>query len=127
MNKISIVIATTVFLFLLPLSAFADVSGHYSGKGATVKIQLKVSEPVPAAFIVQQPLPRGVQLKSARPSPSGYTPGSSAAKWFFKHPRAGSITLSMQLAGNLPSNGLQGGVIRYRLPGSNKMVSRTIR
>lgn len=111
--------------FALPLHAETNVSGHYAGgQGNQVTIQLSVAAPPPAAFIVLQQLPAGVQLVNASPAPSGFN--SQQVKWLFKHPHPGGTTISMQLSRPVAVNQLRG-EIRFRHPKDGKMFMKQIK
>ena len=120
------------FLFLLlcvlcalPVHAETNISGHYSGgQGTQVTIQLSVAAPPPAAFIVLQQLPAGVQLVNASPAPSGLN--NQQVKWLFKHPSSGNETISMQLSRPVAVKELRG-EIRFRHPKSGNMFTRQIK
>jgi hypothetical protein len=118
-----------LFLFLFPafvppLYAGTNVSGHYAGGGTNVTINLSVSSPPPAAFIVLQQLPAGVQLINASPAPAGAN--GQQIKWLFKHPRAGGAGISMQLSKPVTTNQLRG-EIRFQHPKNGKMFSQRIK
>jgi len=118
-----------ILLFLLvvfvpSLQAGTNVSGRYAGGGTNVKIKLSVSAPPPAAFIVLQQLPSGVQLISANPAPAGAS--GQQIKWLFKHPRSGGASISMQLSKPVAVNQLRGEV-RFQHPKNGKMFSQRIR
>lgn len=111
--------------FALPLHAETNVSGHYDGgQGNQVTIQLSVAAPPPAAFIVLQQLPAGVQLVNASPAPSGFN--GRQVKWLFKHPHTGGTTISMQLSKPVAVNQLQG-EIRFRHPKNGDMFKKRIK
>lgn len=111
--------------FALPLYAETNVSGHYSGgQGNQVTIQLYVAAPPPAAFIVLQQLPAGVQLVNATPAPSGFN--GRLVKWLFKHPHTGSTTISMHLSKQVVANQLRG-EIRFRHPKNGNMFKKQIK
>jgi hypothetical protein len=107
-------------------SAGTEVSGHYTSKsGSTATVQIAVQAPPPAAFIVLQHLPAGVQLISASPSPSSYRAGSSQAKWLFKHPGPGTSTIHLQLS--KPVANALSGEIQYRPANGNSTITTPIR
>lgn len=107
--------------------AETSVHGRYlSAQGKKVQVQLTVSQPPPAAFIVLQRIPAGVQLLSADPEPSGFDKGSSAVKWLFKGPHPGSLRITMHLSQPVAAHSVSG-EIRYRDPGSGKMMTRRIK
>lgn len=114
---------------LTPLVLYAktDVSGSYKqGGGQHVTIKIKVSEPPPMAFIVLQHVPKGVQLLSADPRPSGKGNGASSVKWLFKHARPGKHILKMHFSKPVDPKQLSG-EIRFRHPKSGVMITRKIR
>jgi len=112
-------------LFALPLHAETNVSGRYAGgQGTRVTIQLSVAAPPPAAFIVLQHLPDGVQLINASPAPSGFN--GQQVKWLFKHPHPGGATISMQLSRPVAVNQLLG-EIRFSDPKSGDMFMTRIK
>jgi hypothetical protein len=115
-----------LFLFVVfvpPLYAGTNVSGRYAGGGTQVTINLSVTAPPPAAFIVLQQLPSGVQLVSASPAPAGAN--GQQIKWLFKHPRAGGAGIRMQLSKPVAINQLQG-EIRFQHPQNGKMFTQRI-
>ncbi|NOQ46917.1 MAG: hypothetical protein GQ559_09645 [Desulfobulbaceae bacterium] len=127
MKKLFLCLFIVLLFFIIPALAAADVVGRYvGGRGNNVQVRLTVSKPPPAAFIVLQHLPAGVRIEAADPKPSGFDPASSTVKWLFKHPRPGSVAITMRLSRPVSGNMLTG-EIRFRHPGSGKMVSRTIR
>jgi len=118
-----------IFLFVLSLAAplQAEVRAEYlQGGGNAVTIRVEVTRPAPAATIVLQRFPPGVRLLSADPSPADVEPSTGTARWFFKRIRPGRSTISMQLSRPVSSKELSG-IIRYREPGTGKMVRVTIR
>ncbi len=116
-----------LFLFVISipsLHAETSVSGSYGGGGTKVNINLSVGSPPPAAFIVLQRLPSGVQLVNASPAPAGAN--SQQIKWLFKHPRSGGTSIRMQLSQPVAVEALQG-EIRFQHPKNGQMFSQRIR
>lgn len=117
------------FLFLglllaLPAHAETNVTGRFGdGKGDQVTVQLNVSAPPPAAFIVLLGLPSGVRLVEASPNPSGFN--GQQVKWLFKHPGPGGASISMKLSKAVTKDQLQG-QIRFSHPKTGKMFTRRI-
>ena len=116
-----------LFLFVVfvpSLHAGTNVSGRYAGGGTNVTINLSVSAPPPAAFIVLQQLPSGVKLVNASPAPSGAS--GQQIKWLFKHPRSGGASINMQLSKPVAVKQLRG-EIRFQHPKNGKMFSQRIK
>lgn len=122
--RLSYPFALLCMLLALPLYAETNVSGQYrGGEGSLVTLQLTVAPPPPAAFIVLQRLPAGVELVTASPAPSGRS--GQQIKWLFKHPRPGSTTVTMRLSKAVALHRLQG-EIRFRHPKSGNMFTKRI-
>ncbi len=116
-----------LFLFVVfvpSLHAETSVSGRYAGGGTHVKIKLSVAASPPAAFIVFQYLPAGVQLVHASPASAGSN--GQQVKWLFKHPRSGGATISMQFSSPVAVNQLQG-EIRFQHPKNGQMFTERIK
>lgn len=122
LKKILIIIMVSWGIFPQLLHAQADVSGSYQSAGTDVRIQIRVSNPAPMAFIVLQYLPKGVKLLSASPGPSGK---GGQVKWLFKHPRPGVTTISMKLSKPVQKQQLRG-EIRFRQAKGSAMITRNI-
>lgn len=113
-----------LLLFFVPsVHADTNVSGKYGGGGSKVTIKLSVASPPPAAFIVLQQLPTGVQLVGASPQPAGVS--GQQVKWFIKHPNAGGSSISMQLSQSVSTKQLRG-QIRFKHPRTGKMLTGRI-
>ncbi len=120
----SIFLLLFLFVCFVPsLHAGSNVSGRYAGGGTNVSINLSVGSPPPAAFIVLQQLPSGVQLVSASPAPAGAS--GQQVKWLFKHPRSGGANISMRLSKPVAINQLRGEV-RFQHPQNGKMFTQRI-
>ncbi len=118
----------SLFLLFIPATVFGNpvVSGRYvSGGGKRIAIHIQIASPAPAAFIVLQHLPPGVKVLRANPKPAGINHRTGTVKWLFKKSRPGGYSLSLQLS--KPVNpGTAHGEIRFRHPGSGKMISKAI-
>lgn len=117
-----------VLLLLANLAVAAPgVSGKYVAvQGGSGRIQVTIASPPPAAFIIQQSLPQGVQLVSASPAPKGHDPKASQVKWLFKQPQPGVLTINMQFSKPITAPMLRG-EIRFRDPKSGKMFTKMIK
>lgn len=120
-----ILIFLLLFVVFVPsLRAESSVSGRYGGGGTQVQITLSVGAPPPAAFIVLQQLPAGVQLVNASPPPSGAN--GQQVKWLFKRPQSGGAVITMQFSRPVAVRKLRG-EISFRHPQNGKMSTARIR
>lgn len=119
---------TAIAVLLLPLTVWAktDVSGSYVVRGDQVTIQIAVGNPPPMAFIVMQKIPKGVEVVSASPRPSGYKKGGASLKWLFKHARPGTMSVKLQLSKPVKRSQLKG-KIRYQHPAGGETITKKIK
>jgi len=103
------------------------VGGQYlSAAGQDIQLLVTVSSPAPSTLIVIQNLPPGTVIDAASPAFNQYDAGKGEVKWLLTHVNPGRYTVSLRLQRPVVSGGISGD-IRYKDPGSGRMINLRVR
>jgi len=116
-------------LFCMEGHAFAEDSVHgtyISSEGRSIVLELQILSPPPSSLIVQQFLPPGTEIVSAKPELKQFRQDKGIAKWLLTKLAPGKLSIDLQLAATLPAGTVRAEV-RYRDQITGKMVQKEIK
>ncbi|MGB3212685.1 MAG: hypothetical protein WBB19_18430 [Desulforhopalus sp.] len=107
--------AVTFFSSHEEASGAGLVSGRYlSTTGKTLVLSLSIQNPSPSNLIVEQYLSKGNSIIATSPRAIKIDASKHQAKWLFRNPLSGKVSLTIQL--EEPLVGGASALIRYRDP-----------
>ena len=117
-----IILLVPVFFFSTPLSAYAEVVSArvYQENGTTTFIEIKLSTPAPATFIVEMRMPQGSRIIETSPKFSKQNKKNYSVKWLMKNVKTGVSTIKIVTQSDLDLRSSHV-LIRYRDSNDGKL------
>jgi hypothetical protein len=125
----STVLSLLLAFLLSPLTAAAanqlvEVYHHQDMEGKA-RLELNISEPVPASIIISLNLPPQFAILEAAPPVKKHSKKDNEVKWLLKDLQPGRHQITYRLSSPLPPEQFEC-IVQYRDPRTGEMVSRKI-
>ncbi|RUM40611.1 MAG: hypothetical protein DSY80_09990 [Desulfocapsa sp.] len=116
-----------LFPVACPGVALAVVSGQYlASDNSTIRMQITITNPKPRGFILEQIVPKGIQIFATTPKPTSYNRRNGIIRWLFRGLRVESFTVTVHVKQPLKKAFRENGKIIYPKPGGKGMVENPL-
>jgi len=113
-------------LFVLPAAANQLVEVyHHQDKEGKARLELNISEPVPASIIISLNLPPQFDVLDSTPPVKKHSKKDNEVKWLLKDLQPGRHVITYLLSSPLPPEQFEC-IVQYRDPRTGQMISQQI-